>query len=162
MGYYWANQPNWVRCHIHPPQGTDIPVGQTHPSRTGPYVMSCVCTLAGANVQEHSLLGHNRASSAGAVCHVVCPNWTTCAMRPMPAHWLVRATARVGSNTTGNTMSFKAGLPNLSVGVGMCTHSTLLTHSSSLHVTGLTREGAMADGQKLISWLHLYSTSNVY
>jgi hypothetical protein len=60
-------------------------------------------------------------------------------MRPISAHWPVRATARVGSDTICNTLPTKAAPPNPSVGVSTRTHSTLLTLLSSLRVKGLTR-----------------------
>ena len=58
----WATtgpHPNWAGCHTPPLKEPDIIVGPTHPHW--------------ANVQERSPLAHARTSSAGAICHAVCP-----------------------------------------------------------------------------------------
>jgi hypothetical protein len=58
------------------------------------------------------------------------------------------------------TLPTKAAPPNPSVGADTRTHSTLLTLSSLLLVKGLTR-GWYGGEQRLISWLHPCSASNV-
>jgi hypothetical protein len=79
---------------------------------TGPHAYAYVRTITQANVQERSLLVHDRTSNVGAICHAMSHLRPTRDMRPMPARWPVRATARVGSDTICNTLPTKATPPN--------------------------------------------------
>jgi hypothetical protein len=67
--------PNWVGCDIHPPQRTRCPRRSNSPIQCrpirhamcpipGPHAHAYVRTLTRANVQEPSLLAHDRTSSA--------------------------------------------------------------------------------------------------
>jgi hypothetical protein len=67
--------PDWVGCDSHPPKRTQHPHRSNSPVQcrpichamcpiSGPHVHAYVRTLTRANVQEHSLLAHDRTSSA--------------------------------------------------------------------------------------------------
>jgi hypothetical protein len=87
--------PNWAGCDIHPPQRTRRPrrsnsLVQCRPIRhavrpiLGPHAHAYVRTLTRANVQEPSLLAHDRTSSVdpyAMLCPILGPH-ATCALCP--------------------------------------------------------------------------------
>jgi hypothetical protein len=148
MGHSWAIQigPGVTFTPLKEP---DVLVDPTHPSSADSYAMPC----APSQAQRACICPHTDSSKypgtfplsaqpyvqCRPICHVVCPISGPCAMRPMSAHWPVRATARVGPDTICNTLPTKAAPPSPFVGASTRTHSTLLTLSSPLRVKGLTR-----------------------
>jgi hypothetical protein len=145
-----TGHPNWARCDIHPPQRTRCPHRSNSPVQCrairhamcpipGPHTHAYVRTRIRGNVQEPSLLAHDRTSSADPYAMPCVPSQAH--MRHVHyARTLTHTLNRDDTicNTICNTPPTKAAPPNPSVGVSTRTHSTLLTLSSSLRVKGLT------------------------